>query len=173
MHFFLYIYYIINTNIYKMKRILILVVALISFSAVNSQTSVIKANPLGLAVGVANAGYEFTMGEKNSLTVSGTYYKVSDISGIGAGAEYRWYFGEEVLKGWHAGPTVGFFSLKDNANTKATVFTFGGEAGHQWIFDNNFVVDVFAGLGYVTGGDKLAGLNATAVSLGVSLGYAW
>ena len=86
MHFFLYIYYIINTNIYKIKRILILVVALISFSAVNSQTSVIKANPLGLAVGVANAGYEFTMGEKNSLTVSGTYYKVSDISGIGAGS---------------------------------------------------------------------------------------
>ena len=156
-----------------MKRILILVIALISFSAVNAQTSVIKANPLGLAVGVANAGYEFAMGESNSLTVSGTYYKVSGISGIGAGAEYRWYFGEENLKGWHAGPSAGFFSLEDNANTKATVFTFGGEGGHQWIFDNNFVVDVFAGVGYLSGGDTLAGLNATAISIGVSLGYAW
>lgn len=156
-----------------MKRILILIIALISFSAINAQSSVIKANPLGLAVGVANAGYEFAMGESNSLTISGTYYKISDISGIGAGVEYRWYFGEEVLKGWHAGPSVGFFSLEDKANNKATVFNFGGEAGHQWIFDNNFVVDVFAGLGYISGGDKLAGLNATAISIGVSLGYAW
>jgi hypothetical protein len=156
-----------------MKRILILVVALISFSAVNAQSSVIKANPLGLAVGVANAGYEFAMGESNSLTISGVYYKVYGISGIGAGAEYRWYFGEEVLKGWHAGPSVGFFSLEDAANTKATVLNFGGEAGHQWIFDNNFVVDVFAGLVYLNGGDKLAGLDSTAVSVGVSLGYAW
>ena len=43
-----------------MKRILILVVALISFSAINAQSSVIKANPLGLAVGVANACLLYT-----------------------------------------------------------------------------------------------------------------
>lgn len=156
-----------------MKKILILAIALFSFSAINAQSSVIKANPLGLAVGVANAGYEFSMGEKNSLTIAGTYYNVSDISGIGAGVEYRWYFGEENLKGWHAGPSIGFFSLEDNFNTTATVFSIGGEGGHQWIFDNNFVVDVFAGISAVNGGDKLSGLKGTALGIGVSLGYAW
>jgi len=34
-------------------------------------------------------------------------------------------------------------------------------------------VDVFAGIGYLSGGDTLAGLNATAISIGVPLGYAW
>ncbi|NVK51412.1 MAG: DUF3575 domain-containing protein [Flavobacteriaceae bacterium] len=156
-----------------MKKILILAITLFSFNAVNAQSSVIKANPLGLAVGVANAGYEFSVGEKNSLTISGIYYNVSSINGIGAGAEYRWYFGEENLKGWHAGPSAGFFSLKDGANNKATVFNIGAEGGHQWIFSNNFVVDVFGGLGIVTGGKSLAGLNSTALAIGVSLGYAW
>lgn len=156
-----------------MKRILIFAIALISVSAMNAQTQIVKANPLGLAVGIANAGYEFTMGESNSLTVSASYYKVSDIDGIGAGVEYRWYFGEEVLKGWHAGPNVGFYSLKDKGTGKATVFNVGGEGGYQWIFSNNFVVDVFGGVGFLAGGKDLAGINSTAINIGVSLGYAW
>lgn len=144
----------------------------LAFSAY-SQSSAVKVNPLGLAFGVANAGFEFKTSEKQSAMVSAVYYDVSGISGLGAGAEYRFYFGDEVLKGWHAGPSVGFLSLEDDFNTSASVFTIGGEVGHQWVWDSGFLVDVFAGLGFVTGGDTLAGLNSTSIGLGVSLGYAW
>lgn len=156
-----------------MKKVLILVITLISFSTINAQSKIIKANPLGLAVGVANVGFEFAIGEFNSLTVMGNRYKISDVTGVGVGLEYRWYFGNENLNDWHAGPNLGIFSLEDNKNTKAGVLNFGGEVGHQWIFNNNLVVDLFGGLSYITGGSNLSGFNATTISLGVSLGYAW
>lgn len=145
----------------------------VAYNTTSAQSSAVKVNPLGLAFGVANAGYEFSTKDNQTAMISGIYYNVSEISGFGAGAEYRFYFGGEALKGWHAGPSVGYLSLEDNANTSASVFTLGGEVGHQWVWDSGFLVDVFAGLGYVTGGDTLAGLNAASVGLGVSIGYAW
>lgn len=137
------------------------------------QSSAIKVNPVGLAFGVANAGYEFSTSDSQSATISGLYYDVSGISGFGVGAEYRFYFGGEALKGWHAGPSLGYLSLEDDFNTSASVFSFGGEVGHQWVWNSGFLVDVFAGLGFATGGDNLNGLDSTTIGIGVSLGYAW
>ena len=57
--------------------------------------------------------------------------------------------------------------------TLASVFSFGGEVGHQWVWNSGFLVDVFAGLGFATGGDSLNGLDSTTIGIGVSLGYAW
>jgi hypothetical protein len=156
-----------------MKKILVLGMLFFAFTTTKAQTNIIKANPLGLAFGIANAGYEFATTDTQTLTVSGIYFNVLDITGVGAGLEYRFYFGDEALKGWHAGPSVGYFSLEDNYNTSASVFSAGGEAGHQWIFGEHFALDVFAGLGFVTGGDELSGFNSTTASLGVSIGYAW
>jgi hypothetical protein len=151
-----------------------LVLALLLSGSLFAQSNAIKANPLGLAFGVANAGYEFTTKDAQTATVSGIYYDVSGISGFGLGAEYRFYFSSgEALKGWHAGPSLGYLSLEDNFDTTASAFTIGGEAGHQWVFDNGFLIDVFAGVGYVSGGDDLAGLDSAAIGLGFSLGYAW
>ncbi len=104
------------------------------------------------------------------------YYNISDVSGFGAGAEYRFYFSSgEALRGWHAGPSAGYFSLEDDFNNSAGFFSIGGEVAHQWIFGEHFALDLFAGLGYVTGkSDNLAvSISSTAVSLGLSLGYAW
>ncbi|WP_296637633.1 DUF3575 domain-containing protein [Polaribacter sp.] len=144
------------------------------FNSTSAQTNAIKVNPLGLAFGVANAGYEFTTSDSQTATISGIYYGVPGIKGFGVGAEYRFYFStKEALKGWHAGPSVGYFSLEDDFNTSASVFSIGGEAGHQWVWDSGFLVDVFAGLGFVTGGDTLSGLNTTSAAIGVSIGYAW
>lgn len=137
------------------------------------QSSAVKVNPVGLAFGVANAGYEFSTSDSQSATISGLYYDVSGISGFGVGAEYRFYFGGEAIKGWHAGPSLGYLSLEDDFNTSASVFSFGGEVGHQWVWNSGFLVDVFAGLGFATGGDNLNGLDSTTIGIGVSLGYAW
>lgn len=137
------------------------------------QSSAVKVNPVGLAFGFANAGYEFSTSDSQSATISGLYYDVSGISGFGVGAEYRFYFGGEALKGWHAGPSLGYLSLEDDFNTSASVFSFGGEVGHQWVWNSGFLVDVFAGLGFATGGDNLNGLDSTTIGIGVSLGYAW
>lgn len=156
-----------------MKKILFIAIALISFNYANAQSNAIKVNPIGLLVGVGNAGYEFKTNDAQSATISGLYFDILDITGYGAGAEYRFYFGGEALNGWHAGPSLGFFALEDNANNSASVFAIGGEVGHQWVFGSGFLVDVFAGAGVVTGGDNLSGLNSANFSFGVSLGYAW
>ena len=156
-----------------MKKILVIGMLFFAFTTTKAQSNIIKANPLGLAFGIANAGYEFATTETQTITVSGIYFNVLDIKGVGVGLEYRFYFGGEALRGWHAGPSMGYFSLEDDFNTSASVFSVGGEVGHQWIIGDHFAVDVFAGLGYVTGGDELSGFNSTAFALGVALGYAW
>lgn len=156
-----------------MKKILVLGMLFLAFNSLNAQKNVIKANPLGLAFGIANVGYEFETKEGQTGTVSGIYFDVLDIKGYGVGLEYRFYFDGESIRGWHAGPSLGYLSLEDSFNTSASVFSIGGEIGHQWVFGEHFALDVFAGLGFVTGGDDLSGLNSTAASLGVSLGYAW
>jgi hypothetical protein len=158
------------------KLFLCVAIATFAMSNLTAQEQAIKVNPLGLAFGIANAGYEFSTNETQTLTIAGLYYNISDLSGLGAGLEYRFYFSSgEALRGWHAGPSVGYFSLEDNVNNSAGFFSIGGEAGHQWIFGEHFALDVFAGLGYVAGNsdDLAVSLNAAAVSLGVSLGYAW
>ncbi|MGC1206301.1 MAG: DUF3575 domain-containing protein [Flavobacteriaceae bacterium] len=158
------------------KLLLFAAIAVFGLSTVDAQEQAVKLNPVGLAFGVANAGYEFSTSDKQTLTIAGLYYNISDVSGFGAGAEYRFYFSSgEALRGWHAGPSVGYFALEDDFNNSAGFFTIGGEIGHQWILGEHFVIDTFAGLGYIAGNsdDLAVSLSSAAISLGVSLGYAW
>jgi len=157
-----------------MKKLFIAAIAVLSFTFSQAQTNVVKVNPVGIAFGIANAGYEFAVNDGQSLTISGLYYDRSSIKGFGAGAEYRFYFDGEAIKGWHAGPNVGYFSLEDDFNNSGSVFNLGGEVGHQWIFGEHFALDVFASVGFAASkSNNLTGLNSTTVGLGVSLGYAW
>ena len=160
-----------------MKKLFLLAgIAILSLANLNAQEQAIKANPIGLAFGIANVGYEFSTNDNQTLTIAGLYYNISDVSGLGAGLEYRFYFAsDEALRGWHAGPSVGYFSLEDDFNNSAGFFSLGGEIGHQWIFGEHFALDVFAGLGYVAGSsdDLAVTINSASVSLGVALGYAW
>jgi len=158
------------------KLFLFAAIAVLGLTSVNAQDQAIKANPIGLAFGVANAGYEFSVKEDQTATVAGIYYSISEISGFGLGAEYRFYFSsKEALRGWHAGPSVGYLSLGDNFDNSASFFTIGGEIGHQWILGDHFLIDTFAGVGYLAGGadDLQVSLSSTAITLGVSIGYAW
>lgn len=145
----------------------------LTFQLASSQTNVIKANPLGLAFGIANLGYEFSTTESQSMTVSGLFFSVLDVEGYGAGLEYRFYFDKEAITGWHAGPSVGYFKLEDIFDVSASVFSVGAEIGYQWVFGEHFALDVFGGYGANIGGDDLSGLNAGAPTVGLSLGYAW
>lgn len=160
-----------------MKNLLLFAaIAVLGLTSVNAQEQAIKANPIGLAFGVANAGYEFSTNESQTATISGLYYNISDVSGFGLGAEYRFYFSSnEALNGWHAGPSVGYLSLEDDFNNSASFFTLGGEIGHQWILGEHFLIDTFAGIGYLAGSsdDLAVSLSSAAISIGVSLGYAW
>ena len=156
-----------------MRKILVLGALFLTFNIANAQNNVIKANPLGLAFGIANAGYEFTTTGSQTATISGIYFDVLGINGGGIGAEYRFYFDGEAIKGWHAGPSLGYLSLSDDFNSSASVFSFGAEIGHQWIFGESFALDIFAGYGAVTGGDDLSGLSSSASSIGLAIGYAW
>ncbi len=158
------------------KLVLISFLCIGLFGTVKAQEQAIKANPIGLAFGVANVGYEFATNDAQTLTISGLYYNVSDISGFGIGGEYRFYFSsDQALRGWHAGPTAGYFGLSDDFDNSSGFFSIGGEAGHQWIFGEHFLVDVFAGLSFVSGSSDNfeVSVNSVTVGLGVSLGYAW
>ena len=156
-----------------MKKILVLGMLFFAFTTTNAQSKVIKVNPLGLAFGIANAGFEFATTDTQTATISAIYFDVLDITGFGAGAEYRFYFKGEAIKGWHAGPSLGYFSLEDDSDNSASVFSVGGEVGHQWVFGESFALDVFGGYGAIIGGDELSGLSGSSASFGVSIGYAW
>ena len=156
-----------------MKKNLTLGVFLLLFQFATSQSRAIKGNPLGLAVGITNVGYEFSTKDSQSITISGLYFNILDIEGVGAGLEYRFYFDKEAITGWHAGPTIGYFKLEDKFDVSASVFNIGVEIGHQWIFGEHFLLDVFGGYGFNSGGDDLFGFNTTTGTAGLSLGYAW
>ena len=160
-----------------MKKLIVTTLIFFSLAlTINAQEQAIKANPIGLAFGVANAGYEFATNDAQTLSISGLYYNISDVSGFGLGAEYRFYFSSnQALRGWHAGPAAGYFGLSDNFDNSAGFFSVGGEAGHQWIFGEHFLLDVFAGVTFITGNSESlnASFDSLAIGLGVSLGYAW
>ncbi|MBT3546484.1 MAG: DUF3575 domain-containing protein [Flavobacterium sp.] len=156
-----------------MKNFLFLGLFLLTFQFASSQSSAIKANPLGLAFGIANVGYEFSTTDSQSMTISGLYFDILDIKGVGAGLEYRFYFDKEAITGWHAGPSIGYFKLEDIFDVSASVFSIGAEIGHQWVFGEHFLLDIFGGYGFNSGGDDLSGFNTTTGTAGLSLGYAW
>ncbi len=155
-----------------MRKFLLVGALFLAFNFTNAQENVIKVNPIGLAFGAANAGYEFTTADSQTATISGLYFSVDDISGGGLGAEYRFYFTGEAVNGWHAGPSLGYFSLSDD-NESASIFSIGAETGRQWIIGEHFALDLFAGYGFLIGADNLSGLSASAASFGISIGYAW
>jgi len=148
------------------------IIAVFTMTSLSAQTQAVKINPIGAAFGLGNLGYEFSTNDSQSLTVSALYFKVGDFSGLGAGLEYKFYFEGEAITGWYAAPVGGFLSIKSN-NEKASIFTAGGEAGHQWVFGEHFALDVNAGYSAFFGGDNLSGFNGGGFTLGVAIGYAW
>ena len=153
-----------------MNKIVLLAVLFIACLKINAQTTIIKANPLGLAFGFANLGVEFSGKTTNqSTTISVLHYSKSSRKGFGIGFEKRFYFSnDENLKGFHAGPSIGYLRLSDNYNDDFNVFSVGTEIGHQWFLNENFTVDIFSSVGFLISKEL-----QLLLGLGLSLGYAW
>lgn len=140
----------------------------------HAQDNIIKVNPLGFAFGVSNLGIEFARKKNQSTTVAALYYSKSNIKGFEIGLEQRFYFrsAEESLRGFHAGPSVGYLKLKENYYDKSNdVFSIGGEFGHQWFISKHFTANLFSGLGFLVGSET--NTEKLSFGIGLSIGYAW
>ncbi|TVZ55356.1 uncharacterized protein DUF3575 [Lutibacter sp. Hel_I_33_5] len=156
-----------------MKKIILIFLLLFCFKTIIAQKNAIKVNPLGLALGIANIGFEFKISDNQTASFSALYAKVDDIDGFGAGIEQRFYFdSDEAFMGWHAGPSFGVLALKNN-NHESTVFSIAADIGHQWVFKKGFLVDAFAGVGYLINTEGFNDLKKLNISIGVSIGYFW
>ena len=140
----------------------------------HAQNNIVKVNPLGLVFGISNLGIEFAGKKNQSVTVAALYYSKSNIQGFGIGLEQRFYFmtAEESLRGFHAGPSVGYLKLKENYYDEGyEVFSIGGEIGHQWFLNKHLTADLFSGLGFLVGSES--NTEKLSFGIGISLGYAW
>ena len=160
------------------KKLFILSITLFTLSFAKAQSNVIKANPIGFVYGIANVSYERAFADKQSIMLSGSYFKsdevqdVSAVTAIGANITYNYYLlSDNASKGLYIGPGVGMFSISDTA-TKKSVLTVTGKVGYQWILWDHFAIDIYGQYVYLTK-DTFPGLERSIISPGLSIGYAW
>ncbi len=175
-----------------MKKILILSLALVSYTAAISQakSGAIKTNPIGMAFGVINLAYELPLNDKSSLQLGVSVVSVdfagTSVSGFGIAPEYRIY-GDEAMEGFYFGPVVSYNTLTlESGSDEGTLSVIGGGAqlGWNWIKgkNENFVLDLGLGAIYNSGSVTVdAGSDTfdTGVYDGIApiisfaIGYAW
>ncbi|MEZ5038532.1 MAG: DUF3575 domain-containing protein [Saprospiraceae bacterium] len=114
--------------------------------------NVIKVNPIGLAFGSLNGGYETFLNDKSSLYLKANFYSRGIVgvryTGFGVGGEYRFYLSNnERPKGLYAGPVanIGFIGTNVDGVGNYTLITLGGVIGYQWVFSEKFTVEVNIG----------------------------
>ena len=96
------------------------------------------------------------------------YYSKSNIKGFGIGLEERFYFksSDSSLRGFYAGPSIGYIQLKENYYDEIyEVFSIGGEFGHQWFICKHLTTDLFSGLGFLVGSET----NTAQLSFDIGL----
>ena len=177
-----------------MKKIVLLLVAMVFFNFANAQNKVVKVHPVALAFNVISVDYEQAISDKNSFEVGLSYYH-NDFSGLlgsDAGYEvtsfgleggYRFYFSKnnDAPEGLYAAPFVGFNSISTAypsgyTSNNASAMSFGGgvKGGYQWIHDSGFVLDAYLGYGFFTGGiSSVAYGSGGAPKFGLAVGYAF
>lgn len=172
----------------KNRTILALLLAFVLVSSnafAQRYTSNISLDFLDYFVGKKlNITYEHRLSAQNSITVMGSYVKISDDwSGQSIGASYRWYIdafkeGKTALNGFSVGPAASiiFWSYDgkkygnygyDNGST----IQIGGEAAYKWTFSNQFTVEPILRLTFPL--SDLTGLSYNGFGFGVNLGYSW
>lgn len=172
----------------------LLVIAMVAFSFIAyAQKNVIKANPIGLAFGVADLSYERVISEKGSFEIGLSYAgakvtagsEVINTSAIGGEGKYKFYFSSEndAPRGWYAAPFVSYSTSSAKSSSGADVgfsaFSGGALAGYQWVFgggNTGFALDLNFGAQYVSAsatGGTTVNIDGFLPRLGVSIGYAW
>lgn len=143
-----------------MKKLLTLVVTILSLSSVFAQTE-IKINPVGAIFGSPDVSVEFAVNEDvgiepfigvnfTKLTVDNTTYKSS---GFGYGAIGKYYFSpEKGIDKFYAGlylrgGSSKFTSSSSNDNFSSTRLGLGLSLGYKWVSRKNVVFEIGGGLG--------------------------
>jgi hypothetical protein len=130
------------------------------------RSSIVKINPLSLAVATFNGSFEHAVTDNSALQLGVFYTGVSvgdfEYNGIGITPEYRIYLGGEALEGWHVSPYVRYQNLSfsgtdidENGNMtdedmKFNSYGGGVVLGHQWLLGSSDRVslDLFLGPNY-------------------------
>jgi hypothetical protein len=174
------------------KLLIVLAIALFGLNSIKAQeaSGIIKVNPLGFAFGIFNATYEKPLSDKSSIAIGASFFNWSNlnISGMGASAEYRFYFSNnsDAPHGMFAAPIIDLASYSyeytsldfDTGKTtteKETLFSFGGgvKAGHQWIWDSGIALDLYFGYGFRGAKFKNYDFSGGYPILGLAIGYAF
>lgn len=164
-----------------MKRIFSIVIL---FSAVAAKAqdggkmNAVKVNLFSPIVKTGSFFYERKINEKSSaqLGVGFTSYNRNGtkITGVFFTPEYRFYLSnnKEAIEGFYVGPFIRYQNLKiedtqsDPSNPdKATLSTYGGGivVGHQWVFSDIIVLDLFAGPTYNSGNIRVTSGSSVSV----------
>ena len=185
-----------------------------------AQQAIIKVNPLNPILGRYTLGAEFAVSQHSSLSLlisrsrlgfDDLKYKTGDgkevsgeleLTSWGFMPEYRYYFGEQSLKGFYAGAFGNYARMSANisvnggsesttgsANTSFNNYGLGIMTGYNFLIKEHFSIDVFAGLGgfyYNINNIKVVYQNEDVVNqdipipiagpfprLGINLGYAF
>lgn len=143
------------------KLCMFLVVTLATITLAFSQKVAVKSNLLYDATTTINAGFEFGLGMKTTLDISGNYnpWKFNDyrLKHWLIQPEFRYWFCERFnghflgIHGHYAEYNVGglFFNdnMKDN-RYQGHLYGGGISYGYQWILNNRWNLELTLGVGY-------------------------
>lgn len=181
-------------NVKMKKHIFLILTCLVISGTTFAQRNVVKINPLGLAFGSTELGYEGVTSNNLTYEISIAYVSdkqdlngVKDVksSGIGVEGKLKFYLlkSKEAPRGLYAAPVITFDYLNPKPKgdqERFTVLKGGALLGYQWVFggsDSGFALDVNLGAQYTstalvdTIGDGPS--SGILIRSGVSLGYAW
>ena len=182
----------------KIIGVLVLVILLSSSLSLFAQeaparTKMFGINPLGLIFNIYSGHFGMIIKDgANELNFPFFYWHpADDITILGGGAKYRFYF-KKNGKAFFYGGTLSVMSiswdyrtLDENWNwTTETVtgisFTPGAEIGYRWAWDNGFTLAPTIGAGFTigkiessTGIEVAYGGQGISWSLGIGLAYMW
>jgi len=176
------------------KGILLIFTCLVICGIANSQSKVVKVNPLGLTFGSFELGFEHAPKDKIPYELSLLYVSKKDdvnggdnnkSSGIGVEGKLKFYLSKskEAPRGLYVAPVITFDFLNQKSKDETRAFTAlkgGALFGYQWIFgggNSGFALDLNFGAQYVSNNffnpsfkDKSDNILIRA---GAGVGYAW
>lgn len=114
--------------------------------------NVIKVNPIGLAFGNINLGYQRALAPAHAFQISANYwYKIfgTTVSGFGMRGGYQFFLTsrtKEAPEGFYIGPQISFNSLKETeTDVSVTAFGIGALLGYQWVWNSGLCLDLGIG----------------------------
>lgn len=118
--------------------------------------SALKFNLLSPIIGAISVNYEQSINKDASFIATAAYFTgqidntTEPIRGFAASLEYRFYTGDEAMKGFYLQPYVRYQYLKDiqTKTDELSVPGLGLLAGYQYIFIKRIVFDMNYGPAY-------------------------